>query len=83
MRRKIYAPNRYWFKRYGLNWQPVTWEGCAVLMGFIVGFISLVVWFTWRIPPAFLDVVALFVGAFLLIGGLIAVSVWKCDPPIE
>ena len=83
MRRKIHLPRRYWFKRYGLNWQPATWEGCAVIVGFGVGFLSLCVWFTWRIPPSILDVVLLFGGTLLLIGGLFAVSLWKCDPPLD
>jgi hypothetical protein len=76
--------SRYWFKRrrYGYGFMPVTWQGWAVIAGYVIVVVALV--------PAFLDapdaVAAREAGFFVLLvtaatAGLILISLAKGPRP--
>lgn len=71
--------SRYWFpaKRYGWGWGlPATWQGWAVLLGFI----ALVIAGVFLVPPH-RSVVAFVAYVSALSVVLTAICWWKGEPP--
>ncbi len=70
---------RYWFpaKRYGWGWGlPRTWEGWAVLLGFL----ALLVAGTVIVPPG-RSLTGFIVYTGVLVALLVFICWWKGEPP--
>ena len=72
--------DRYWFpaKRYGWGWGvPATWQGWAVLIGYVVLMTIASIATTVPEPRRALFAIA----TLALSGGFIAICWWKGEPP--
>jgi len=73
---------KLWFvnKVYGWGWKPATWEGWAVIVGFILVYVPGLWWLTKDVPQGSTPTAAL-IFAFVLVIALIAVCYKTGEKP--
>jgi hypothetical protein len=75
---------KFWFKSktYGYGWQPATWQGWVVLLGFTLFEIAnLAFRYDWLVAPTLRDMNRFVFDSFILVGLLIFVCAKTGETP--